>query len=757
VGSELLSVRAVFDQAVEKPPEDRRAFLEEVGVRAPEVRRAVEALLKEHEDAGGILDRCPVFSGETVDLQPAAPPAGPGANAAWSDDLTPGAEVEEIGRSYRLVALLGEGGMGSVWQAEQERPIRRTVALKVIRSGLQSEQFLARFESERATLERMDHPHVARLLDAGTAQTGVGHGRPFLVMELVPGVPITEFCDTYRLDIRRRVELFVAVCQGVQHAHQKGVIHRDLSPSNVLVALVGGCPVPKVIDFGVAKAIGPAVTEQTFQTDARQIIGKLEYMSPEQARLNNLDVDTRTDIYALGVMLYELLTGATPLGRERLRAAPLQDLLRCIGEVDPPRPSTRLKAAEGLPALAVARGLDPRQLIGVVRGDLDQVVMKCLEKDRDRRYESADALARDLQHHLDDEPVSARPPTSPYRLQKFLRKHRAAVWTAAALAGLLVLGTAVSTWQMVRAQRAMVRAIQAEQKREGECDRAQRALVSQVVERLEGEVRQFEVLGRAMQADLEARDCWTKTELKGWLVTLLDGEERLRSVSVAFEPRRLEGREDYCLYVSRGPRGIEVTELLPMPGQKFLARRGPRGVEYLDPIPVKAYLPNYREWDWYRKPFRARKPLWLGPGADLGDWTVSCCVPFRYQGEWAGVLTIDLSVDYFRRVWDWLDEARLGQKSYGFVIAGADTWDGNAPGNDRTGTFIGHPDHRPPRTIQEVAAQAKDPAFDDLTRRLLSESQDSRTAIDPRTGRRSTFVFGRVPSAGWTFVAVIEQ
>jgi len=299
--------------------------------------------------------------------------------------------------------------------AEQTRPVKRLVALKLIKAGMDSSEVLTRFEAERQALALMDHPNIAKVLDAGADESG----RPYFVMDLVKGTPITQFCDERRLTPRERLELAVTVCQAVYHAHQKGVIHRDLKPSNVLVGLYDGVPVPKVIDFGVAKATGQKLTEATLFTGFGAVVGTPEYMSPEQARLDNLDIDTRSDIYSLGVLLYELLTGTTPLDRRRLGQAALLEVLQVIREEEPPRPSTRLNTTEELPTIAALRNIEPRKLSGLIRGELDWVVMKALEKDRNRRYETASSLAMDLRRYLDDEPVQACPPSACYRFGKF--------------------------------------------------------------------------------------------------------------------------------------------------------------------------------------------------------------------------------------------------------------------------------------------------------------------------------------------------
>jgi eukaryotic-like serine/threonine-protein kinase len=344
----------------------------------------------------------------------------------------PESTVAAVG-PYKLVEVIGEGGMGTVYLAEQTEPVRRQVALKVIKAGMDSRQVVARFEAERQALALMDHPNIATVLDGGATPDG----RPYFAMEIDQGVPITAFCDDRRLTPRERLELFVPVCRAVQHAHQKGVIHRDLKPSNVLVALYDGRPVPKVIDFGIAKAAGQPLTERTLVTGLGAVVGTPEYKSPEQAELNQLDVDTRSDVYSLGVLLYELLTGTTPLQRKRLGEAALLEVLRLVREEEPPRPSTRLSATDELPSIAARRGVEPRRLSGLVRGELDWIVMKALEKDRGRRYETATGFAADVQRFLAGDAVLAVPPSAGYRLRKFARRNKARA-AAAVLLGTVV-------------------------------------------------------------------------------------------------------------------------------------------------------------------------------------------------------------------------------------------------------------------------------------------------------------------------------
>lgn len=353
---------------------------------------------------------------------------------------------------YQLGEKLGEGGCGVVYRAEQTHPIRRAVALKIIKLGMDTRQVIARFEAERQILALLDHPHIAKVLDAGATEGG----RPFFVMELVPGVRITDYCNTARLSTPQRLGLFAQVCRAVQHAHQKGIIHRDLKPSNILVAESEGVPVPKVIDFGIAKATDPAVAAATLLTATQQVPGTPAYMSPEQAGSGALDLDTRSDIYALGVLLYELLTGHLPFERTELLQAGWEQIRRLIVEREPPKPSTRLSllTRQDLTVVAQDHGTEPPRLLHRVRGDLDWIVMKCLEKDRGRRYETASGLAEDLERHLGHQPVNARPPGRGYRFQKYVQRNKATAGFLATLGIVLLAGVIVSGWQALRATRA---------------------------------------------------------------------------------------------------------------------------------------------------------------------------------------------------------------------------------------------------------------------------------------------------------------
>ncbi len=370
--------------------------------------------------------------------------------ASGETDPHAGAQTLPSAAGYEILDLLGSGGMGVVyraWQCELNRP----VAVKVIKPGMDSRQVIARFEAERHALALMDHPNIAQVLDAGTTDSG----HPYFVMELVEGVPITEYCDQNRLTTLERLRLFMPVCRAIQHAHQKGIIHRDVKPSNILVTLPDGTPVPKVIDFGVAKAIDRRLTQKTILTQFGMIVGTFEYMSPEQAEMGAMDVDTRSDIYSLGAVLYELLTGSTPLEQVKLHGAAYGEIVRRIRDEDPPRPSTRLRESKDrLATIAARRGCEPERLIKLVRGELDWIVMKALEKDHSRRYETANGLVRDIQRCLDGDPVEAGPPAASYRLMKLARKHRGALVTAGAFALLLLLATSVSTYLAIAARAA---------------------------------------------------------------------------------------------------------------------------------------------------------------------------------------------------------------------------------------------------------------------------------------------------------------
>jgi eukaryotic-like serine/threonine-protein kinase len=461
-----MNEETLFQEALSRSPEERSAFVERACAGRPELRAAVEALLAAHEKLGNILDRP---KAQTVDSGPGAAhpdatlehtpgPDDPSSAATGTADYRSESEAGiVIAGRYTLQQKIGEGGMGEVWVAKQTEPVKRKVALKLIKTGMDSKAVLQRFEQERQALAMMDHPNIAKVLDGGLTPTG----QPFFVMELVNGPPLTKFCDEARLTPRERLEVFVPICQAVQHAHQKGIVHRDLKPANILVTIIDGKPIPKVIDFGVAKATGGRLTDESMSTQFGSVIGTLEYMSPEQAGFSGADIDTRADIYSLGVILYELLTGLRPIDGKRLRNAALTEMIRIIQEEEPSKPSTRLSTEESLPSLAALRHIEPRKLMALLRGELDWVVMKCLEKHRERRYETANALARDIQRYLADEAVEARPPSAGYRFGKSLRRHRGPVVAASLVLLALVGGIVGTTAGMIRADQRRVEADEA--------------------------------------------------------------------------------------------------------------------------------------------------------------------------------------------------------------------------------------------------------------------------------------------------------
>ncbi len=427
------------------------AYLDAACREDAELWRRVEALLAAHERADEVL-------GAAAEEPGAMPmPEAPLPVVSRTGEYQPaaGRDLLIAGR-YKLVEKIGEGGMGEVWVAKQSEPVKRKVALKLIKTGMDSRAVLGRFEQERQALAMMDHPNIARVLDGGITPSG----QPFFVMELVNGLPLLKFCDEARLTPRERLELFVPICQAVQHAHQKGIVHRDLKPANILVTIVDGKPVPKVIDFGIAKATGGKLTDESMSTQFGAVVGTLEYMSPEQAGFSGVDIDTRADIYSLGVILYELLTGLRPIDAKRLKEAALTEMMRIIREEEPSKPSTRLSMDESLPSLAALRQTEPRRLMTMLRGELDWVVMKCLEKSRERRYETASALSRDIQRYLADLPVEARPPSAAYRLSKFLKRHRVPVLAAAVVLLSLLAGTAGTTFGLLRAEQRRIEALE---------------------------------------------------------------------------------------------------------------------------------------------------------------------------------------------------------------------------------------------------------------------------------------------------------
>jgi serine/threonine protein kinase/WD40 repeat protein len=600
-------VRAVFDVAREiEPGPERTAYLNRACAGDQALGQRLEELLKNPADIEAFFSTAE-FSG----AQPARC-----AEVGPEPPLTeaPGTVIGH----YKLREKIGEGGCGAVYVAEQEEPVRRRVALKVIKLGMDTRSVVARFEAERQALAMMDHPNIAKVLDAGATETG----RPYFVMELVRGIRITDYCDQHKLPTLERLRLFIQICHAVQHAHQKGVIHRDLKPSNILVTLHDGVPVPKVIDFGIAKATEGRLTDKTVYTELHQFIGTPAYMSPEQAEMSGLDIDTRSDLYSLGVLLYELLTGRTPFDPQELLKSGVDEIRRRIREVEPPRPSTRLStlARADLDTVARARGTESLKLRSLLRGDLDWIVMKCLEKDRRRRYETASGLALDIQRHVDHEPVSACPPSTTYRLRKFTQRHRRGVLAASAVLVAVVAGFIATTVALQREQVARLRAVKAERAAESARanEAAQRGQAEQDARR--AEASEFATRRTAYASDMNAVQAALRLNNLARAQELLNrhqpqpGQADLRGWEWRYLWR--QSRPDPSILLCREPaiiRGLTASSdghrLAVNSGQRLALYDLNRRIETAQVYPYSSMPTNWAS-SWVRRAaFAPREPL----------------------------------------------------------------------------------------------------------------------------------------------------
>lgn len=479
-----MTIESLYELLIKTPSAEREAVLDRICAGDPVLRAKANALMEQESSTPDVVQALTqeMTSGfETGEFKASSGPI-------------PG---QVIAGRYTLIERIGEGGMGEVWVARQTEPVKRKVAIKLIKAGMDSRLVLQRFEQERQALAMMDHQNIAKVLDGGLTQDR----HPFFVMELVHGQPLTKFCDDAKLGIRERLEVFIPICQAVQHAHQKGIVHRDLKPGNILVSVHDGKPVPKVIDFGVAKATSGRLTDDSLSTQFGAVVGTLEYMSPEQAGLTGEDIDTRSDIYSLGVLLYELLTGFRPIDARRLKKAALTEMIRMIREEEPSKPSTRFSTDESAPSMAALRHTEPRKLVSLLRGELDWVVMKCLEKDRSRRYETANGLSLELQRYLAGETVMAAPPSTMYRLQKFMARNRVVVLASGAVAAALLAGVIGFAWQANLARKERDAAIVAQQSEAEQRRRADEQKAAAEAQRARAESAEAEAKRRAEELE----------------------------------------------------------------------------------------------------------------------------------------------------------------------------------------------------------------------------------------------------------------